>query len=470
MSAFRFKLAARTDVGLVRTNNEDNFQVAADLGSTPMQWVNDQPCELGTRGTLLVVADGMGGMNAGEVASEIAVATVREWFAPQRINEAVLRDRFTIERFMNDAIVEADERIKRTAQQQPETRGMGTTLVIAWILDGKLYVSWCGDSRAYIYNPQAGLHQITKDHSYVQQLVDRGSLTREEAFDFPDSNIITRSLSDSPMKAKPESLFKPFDLADDDLVMLCTDGLCGMIRDGETERIIRQAGDGSLDRLLDSLVQGAYAGGGSDNVTICLCRVLSGGIPCDPSVYDETERRLGGGGSPLQRSMDTFQAGARFWHEWRLRIIAAALIFIAVIAAICLLPLKSETETKQEGEEEVVAETLESETPPIDEENPAENTTALTDEDSKKSQTEDKAQKQDTGGAKKSKGSAVSGAISGVLSKPENSDNELTNQEGTPRDISEEAGENGELTLSADPNGSTVIDDDQGKVGKDASK
>lgn len=350
MSALRFKLAARTDMGLVRTNNEDNFQVIADLGTTTLSWTNDQVYELPQKGTLLVVADGMGGMNAGEVASEIAVSTVKEWFAPQRITDDVVRNRFTIERFMNDAIVEADRRIKLTAQQQPETRGMGTTLVIAWIFNGELYVSWCGDSRAYIYNPQAGLHQITKDHSYVQQLVDKGALTRDEAFDFPDSNIITRSLSDSPVVAKPESLLKPFQLADGDIIMLCTDGLCGMIRDCDTEYIPQRAGD-SLDALLDALIQGAYAGGGSDNVTICLCQVLSGGIDCDPTVYDDTERRLNGNVSPIQQTIDTLSRGASFWHGRKGLITAGALVVaILIIATAIFLWPRPEPQTVQEDE------------------------------------------------------------------------------------------------------------------------
>ena len=210
-------MAAKTDVGLVRDNNEDNFQVAADLASGTMRWVNNEVCSLGEKGALLVVADGMGGMNAGEVASGLAIETVKEYFAPQNITAEVMKNRFSIEKFMNSAIIAADERIKQEGKEHPESRGMGTTIVIAWILEGKLYVSWCGDSRAYIYNPQAGLHQITKDHSYVQSLVDKGAISREDAFDFPDSNIITRSLGDSGNKAKPESLFKPYELCDQDI-------------------------------------------------------------------------------------------------------------------------------------------------------------------------------------------------------------------------------------------------------------
>ena len=295
MNTLKFKVAAKTDVGLVRTNNEDNFQVASDLSSGQMRWVNNEICSLGEKGALLVVADGMGGMNAGEVASELAIETVREYFALENLTLEVTKNRFSIEKYMNDVVVAADARIKREARNNPEAKGMGTTIVIAWILDGKLYVSWCGDSRAYIYNPEAGLHQITKDHSYVQSLVDKGALSREEAFDFPDSNIITRSLSDGTAKAKPESLMKPYELCNNDIVLLCTDGLNGMIRDAEIEAVIRN-NEHDLSLLVDDLIQAACDAEGSDNVTICLCKVLQGGGVCDPSAFDETERRLNGGG------------------------------------------------------------------------------------------------------------------------------------------------------------------------------
>lgn len=294
MNTLKFKVAAKTDVGLVRTNNEDNFQVASDLSSGQMRWVNNEICSLGEKGALLVVADGMGGMNAGEVASELAIETVREYFALENLTPEVTKSRFSIEKYMNEVVVAADARIKREARNNPASRGMGTTIVIAWILDGKLYVSWCGDSRAYIYNPEAGLHQITKDHSYVQSLVDKGALSREEAFDFPDSNIITRSLSDGTAKAKPESLVKPYELCNNDIVLLCTDGLNGMIRDAEIEAVIRN-NEHDMSLLVDDLIQAACDAEGSDNVTICLCKIVQGGGVCNPSVFDETEKRLNGG-------------------------------------------------------------------------------------------------------------------------------------------------------------------------------
>lgn len=276
MSDIRFRIAAKTDVGLERNNNEDNFQVSANLDETPMKWVNNQEYSLGKKGALLVVADGMGGMNAGEVASEIAINTVRELFAPENITDEVVKNRYTIEKFMKGVIVEADKRIKNYGKENPDSQGMGTTIVIAWLFDGNLYVSWCGDSRAYIYNQNTGLFQISKDHSYVQVLVDQGKLTPDEAFDFPDSNIVTRSLTDSNTKAVPDCLLKPQPLCEGDIIMLCSDGLNGMIRDNEIESVISQHLD-NMTECVDALINAALDAAGADNCTVALCQIISGG-------------------------------------------------------------------------------------------------------------------------------------------------------------------------------------------------
>ena len=276
MSEIKFKIAAKTHVGMVRDNNEDNFQAVSDLCVKPMTWVQDKECSLNSKGALLVVADGMGGMNAGEVASEIATNTMRDWFSPVNITDEVVKSRYTIERFMKSAIVEADNRIKETAKARPETHGMGTTIVLGWVYGKHLYVAWCGDSRAYVYNPVYGLRQITKDHSYVQQLVDQGKIAPEDAFDYPDSNIITRCLSDSPTKAHPDCLVMPHELYDGDVILLCTDGLSGLLHDYEIEEVI-SSNYQNMEKCSDALIKGACEAGGHDNVTVVLCKILSGG-------------------------------------------------------------------------------------------------------------------------------------------------------------------------------------------------
>lgn len=324
MNPIKFKIAAKTDVGRVRENNEDNFQAASDLAVAPMRWINDKECTLGSKGALLVVADGMGGMNAGEVASEIAIDTLRAYFSPEQITDEVVKTRYTIERFMKNAIVEADNRIKKTAAERPETHGMGTTVVVGWIFDGYLYVSWCGDSRAYVYNPAYGLRQITKDHSYVQDLVDRGAIPPEDAFDYPDNNIITRSLSDAGTKARPDCLLMPHELCDGDIILLCTDGLSGMIRDYEIQEVI-EANSGNMDQCADALIQAACEASGHDNITVALCQILSGGKQAERMPLHQL--------SPLRQKEGTTEEGIpaaskpnRWRWVWGIGIVAVCLL------------------------------------------------------------------------------------------------------------------------------------------------
>ena len=369
MNSIKLRIAAKTDVGLVRENNEDNFQVSSDLSVEPMRWVNNEICSLGEKGVLLVVADGMGGMNAGEVASELAIETVRNAFGPQNLTKEIMKSRFSIEKFMNSIIVEADMRIKSEAKLHPESRGMGTTIVIGWLLDGKLYVSWCGDSRAYVYNPLAGLHQISKDHSYVQSLVDKGAISKEDAFDYPESNIITRCLSDSSTKAKPESLLQPYDVSDNDIIMLCTDGLSGMIRDHEIETVIRNH-EHDMDACSDALIQAACDAEGADNITICLCQILQGAGACNPLVFEAFDKRLAGPGEKTSKisapisTKDTDSGDKKMKKLW-LWSAALLLLFVVVFAALYFTgvfppskgPTKHEEQKKIETQTRVTTQT-----------------------------------------------------------------------------------------------------------------
>lgn len=333
MNSIKFRIAAKTDVGIVRENNEDNFQASSDLSVEPMRWVNNEICSLGEKGALLVVADGMGGMNAGEVASQIAIDTVRAAFSPQKLTDEIMNNRFSIEKFMNSVIIEADKRIKSEAKSHPESRGMGTTIVIGWLLRDKLYVSWCGDSRAYVYNPQAGLHQISKDHSYVQSLVDKGAISKDDAFDFPDSNIITRCLSDSSTKAKPESLLQPYEVCDNDIIILCTDGLSGMIRDGEIESVIRE-NEHNMDVCSDELIRAACDAEGADNITICMCQILQGAKACNPEIFEVFDDQIAGSKKNPTRISDVISTKIDGNNiKWK-KILYAVIILCLLLAII----------------------------------------------------------------------------------------------------------------------------------------
>ncbi len=323
-------MAAKSFVGMVRDNNEDNFQCSSDLDNATMQWKNNENCALSNKGALLVVADGMGGMNAGEVASEIAIETVKDCFRPENITADVLRTRYTIERFMNNVITEADNRIKATAKERPETKGMGTTMVMGWVNCDKLYVSWCGDSRAYVFNPSKGLKRLSKDHSLVQELVDSGKISKEDAFDYPDSNVITNCLSAVAQKAEPSVLAMPHKLEQDDIILLCSDGLCGLIRDSEIQSVITQ-NQNDMTACCDALIKAACEAGGHDNVTVALCKMLT---VKDPENKSEPENN-----------------GRKTWINFGVGVVLALLIGLAVWYFFPSEKSNVATENKQQTED-----------------------------------------------------------------------------------------------------------------------
>ena len=269
-----FRMAARCEAA-GRPNNEDNYQVDENLADEHWGFTADKEISLSDKGALLVVCDGMGGMNAGEVASAIAVATIKEWFAAERLTDKILESSTTIQRYIVDAIQAADAAIKNDEKDNPEHEGMGSTIVLAWLLGQKVYIGWCGDSRAYRFNSKLGLVRLSHDHSYVQELVDAGKLTEDLAFDHPNNNIITRSLGDTRGKAQPDT--KVYDLCNEDIILLCSDGLCGCLRDREIEDVIKQH-QTSMQECRDALWDADEAAGWHDNVTIALAQVISGGV------------------------------------------------------------------------------------------------------------------------------------------------------------------------------------------------
>lgn len=283
MSEIKFRMTAGTNVGSVRTNNEDNFIVNENLSNK--EWYvpecSSTEFDLGENGAILVVADGMGGMNAGEVASAIAIDTIKDLFTMDSFSD-IVSSTAKISAFMKDAVIEADARIKAKVKEDSSTSGMGTTIVIAWILGDIAHIVWCGDSRAYLFNPNSGLSRLTKDHSYVQDLVDAGKLDPELAFDHPNSNIITRSLGDSNSKARPDYLSKK--LNQDDILLLCSDGLSGLCRDEEIAQVLSCSE--SLEQCRADLISAALQAGGYDNVTVALLQISSMDIDEDTNIVE----------------------------------------------------------------------------------------------------------------------------------------------------------------------------------------
>lgn len=268
--ALKIRLAARCEAA-GRPENEDNFQVAEDLSISNTGFTTDKVFSLGSKGTLLLVCDGMGGMNAGEVASAVGVETIKNLFAPQLLTEDVLANDESVCMYMKRAIVKADSQIKEEASKDEAKQGMGSTAVMAWLLGHKVYVAWCGDSRCYRYNPATGLEQLSHDHSYVQDLVDTGQLSADLAFDHPNKNIITRSLGDPRGAAKPDA--RVYNLQKGDVILLCSDGLSDSLRDSEIEQSISRSLD-SIGACRDSLWNDSKQAGWHDNVTVVLAQVI----------------------------------------------------------------------------------------------------------------------------------------------------------------------------------------------------
>lgn len=288
-----FKLLAYSDAAgkynpdAPLNGNEDNFYVDDDLNDDiPGRCQMDKDVIMSDCGCLMVVADGMGGMNAGEVASDIAISTVKEYFAPGKVSPKMAQSSVERCRYLEMAIKDADRRVKTDAKENPEHEGMGSTIILAWIVGDKVTISWCGDSRAYRFNPLNGIEPLSTDHSYVQELVNQKVITYEDTFEHPQGNIVTRSLGDPNNSAKPDT--REFEIYNDDIILLCSDGLSGVLRDKKTkdhngnfypgdniEDIISAHTD-SLTQCREALMAAAEKADWYDNVTVLMCKIESG--------------------------------------------------------------------------------------------------------------------------------------------------------------------------------------------------
>jgi serine/threonine protein phosphatase PrpC len=226
----------KTDTGRQRRDNEDNAFVRAPL---------------------FVVADGMGGAQAGEVASQLAVEEFHE----------ALPDEGSAEERLIDRIRAANRRIYDLSRTEHEHAGMGTTLTAAYLDDDHLAVAHVGDSRAYIFR-DGELTRLTQDHSLVEELVRQGKLTQEQAAEHPQRSIITRALG---IEGDVEVDTWSYPMRAGDVVLLCSDGLTSMIGEDQIGQILRA--ETSLDRAADGLIAAANDAGGRDNITVVLFRL-----------------------------------------------------------------------------------------------------------------------------------------------------------------------------------------------------
>lgn len=233
---------AKTDIGLVRQTNEDSFGI--------------------TKPYLYIVADGMGGHLAGEVASGIAVKTIADYISEQKDG-----DYESFEAILAQAVEKANQQIYEKAQSDGAFMGMGTTVSIIFICGEKIYWAHVGDSRIYLLR-DARLRQITKDHSLVGKLLANGSITKEEARVHPQRNMLTRAVgvaSDVKIDTGVE------EVRQNDRWLLCTDGLTNMLSDEDILYFIEQGKE--LQSALDGLFIAALDAGGTDNITAVLIEI-----------------------------------------------------------------------------------------------------------------------------------------------------------------------------------------------------
>lgn len=237
---------ATSDVGKAREINEDYFYV-----SYPDDEIQ-----------LFILADGMGGYNGGEIASKLAVTTAKNYIMTNY--DKTEKDKDSLLELVKSSSQYANMVVYEKAQSNPELTSMGTTLDICLIYQNKAFISHVGDSRIYRIRKEF-VRKITKDHSYVQQLVDEGKITKEESMQHPKKNMLMKAVGVTTF-IEPDSLIKGF--VKDDIILMCSDGLTNMISEEEIYKIIKE----NPTDATKLLVQRANDLGGADNITAIIIR------------------------------------------------------------------------------------------------------------------------------------------------------------------------------------------------------
>ncbi|HWA71283.1 MAG TPA: Stp1/IreP family PP2C-type Ser/Thr phosphatase [Polyangiaceae bacterium] len=265
----KLRLFGRTDVGQIREHNEDNFLIADLTRGSRSLMEADREQIVGERGTVLGVCDGMGGAAAGEVASQLAVDIIYEKLSLS----GPFDDHNDLARALVRAVEDAGVRIFSEARADRTRRGMGTTATIAALLDSRLFIAQVGDSRAYILR-RGRLVQVSRDQSLVNQLIEAGQLTEEEAETFEHNNIILQALGTAETVQVDLTYV---DLKRGDVILLCSDGLSGMIRSDEIREVLTTVPD-PLEACRE-LTERANRAGGHDNITVIVAQFDGDGLP-----------------------------------------------------------------------------------------------------------------------------------------------------------------------------------------------
>ena len=239
------KISGITHQGMVRINNEDSISILDELG-------------------VVILADGMGGHQAGEVASSMAVEMIKQYFSEIVGNPNVVPDGDN----MLESIELANTAVFELSQQRPECAGMGTTIVVCCFVGGKVIAGHVGDSRLYRLR-DSRLEQVTQDHSVVQELVSRGFMSKEEANNSMNKNLVTKALG---IEASVEADLNEQEYQSGDVFLLCSDGLSDVVTDAEIENTLVE-NQQDIGATAQALVDQANAAGGPDNISVILVRV-----------------------------------------------------------------------------------------------------------------------------------------------------------------------------------------------------
>ena len=244
------ELASMSDVGCQRENNEDRY----------FYWESTGDDDFSRKGRLLIVADGMGGYEGGQEASRIAVETIQKTYAAAGEGEP--------RSLLLAGFRSAHQRIQEYADKHPEFHGMGTTCTAVALLGHELYYAHIGDSRLYL-GRDSKIYRLTRDQSYVGRLVEEGIISPEEAGAHPQRHILTAALG-SGVEIAPECPEQAITLESGDVLILCTDGLWGVVKEPDLQAAITS---GTAKEACQKLVEMAKAQGGPDNITVQVARI-----------------------------------------------------------------------------------------------------------------------------------------------------------------------------------------------------
>ena len=301
-----------TDKGLVRSHNEDSNRVART-----------------SNGDLFVVCDGMGGHVGGATASRIGVDSVCQYASE---HECTIPQQFIV-----SALEYANSQIYVEAHSNPELTGMGTTVCMALVRDDKVWYAHVGDSRIYYYNAkQRALYRLTKDHSVVQALVDSGEITEAEAEHHPEKNKIRKSLG-IKSNVEPEPCQMPLIPAEGDMMLICSDGLSGMMEEEDILEVLAEVTDVNVAGKV--LIDLAKSGGGADNITVQIVRFT--GVGDREAVFDAKNK-----GISLSTSQNVKNNSKRLW-PW---IVIALSVVMIIFAGLLIIPGDSQKETTFQDE------------------------------------------------------------------------------------------------------------------------